>query len=72
MHPYPMSLIRRNKKISVFLVKGLKILGRVGTHRFFSGIKSNFMHFERQNAFQMHKIIFFTENLKKSLVSPVN
>ena len=44
---------------------GLKILGRVGTHIFFlekkislcilkgiSGKKSNFMHFERQFAFQ--------------------
>ena len=40
------------KKISVFRVTGLKILGRVGTHIFliiyFSGIKYNFMHFERQ------------------------
>ena len=31
---------------------GLKILGRVGTHFFFSGKKYNFMHFERRNAFQ--------------------
>ena len=29
-------LIRPNKKISVFLVTGLKILGRVGTHIFFN------------------------------------
>ena len=42
-------LLRPNKKISVFLVTGLKILGRVGTH-FFSGIF--FMHFGRRNAFQ--------------------
>ena len=42
-----------NKKISVFWVKGLKILGRVGTHiLFFLEKKYNFMHFERQNAFQ--------------------
>ena len=30
-----MSEVRPNKKISVFLVTGLKILGRVGTHFFF-------------------------------------
>ena len=44
------------KKISVFLVMALKILGRVGTHIFlsifFSGKKYNFMHFERHFAFQ--------------------
>ena len=28
-------VIRHNKKISVFLVTGLKILGSVGTHIFF-------------------------------------
>ena len=39
-----------NKKISVFRVMGLKILGRVGTHIFFSGKKYNFMHFERHFA----------------------
>ena len=37
-----------NKKISVFGVKGLKILGRVGTHIFFFLD----MHFERHFAFQ--------------------
>ena len=45
-----------NKKISVFRVTGLKILGRVGTHIllifFISGKKYNFMHFERHFAFQ--------------------
>ena len=51
--------------MSVFRETGLKILGRVGTH-FFSGKKIyNFMHFE------MHKMIFFPENLKKLQVSPV-
>ena len=30
-----MLVLRPNKKISVFLVTGLKILGRVGTHNFF-------------------------------------
>ena len=48
-------MVRRNKKISVFWVTGVKILGRVGTHIFFkkenSG-KNNFMHFERHFAFQ--------------------
>ena len=29
------SIIRPNKKISVFRVTGMKILGRVGTHIFF-------------------------------------
>ena len=40
-----------NKKISVFRVMGLKILGRVGTH-IFSRKKYMFMHFERHFAFQ--------------------
>ena len=34
------------RKISVFRVTDLKILGKVGTH-FFSGKIYNFMHFER-------------------------
>ena len=43
-----------NKKIiSVFRVTGLTILGRVGTHVFFSLEKIyNVMHFERHFAFQ--------------------
>ena len=45
-------LLRPNKKISVFRVTDLKILGRVGTHNFFSGKKYNFMRFERHFAFQ--------------------
>ena len=52
------------QKISEFRVTGLKILDREGTYiffvNFFSG-KKYFMHFERHNAFQMHKIIFFFE-----------
>ena len=56
---------RPNKKINVFRVTGLKILGRVGTHIFFiiffSGKKNDFMHFK------MHKVIFFPEKLKKIL-----
>ena len=57
---------RPTKKISVFCVT---ILGRVGTHIFliFWGDKYIFMHFERHFAFKMHKIIFFSENLKKNL-----
>ena len=44
------------KKIGVFRVTGLKILGRIGTHIFFniffSGFFFYFMHFERHFAFQ--------------------
>ena len=43
---------------------GLKILDRVGTYIFFWK-KYNFMHFERLSAFEMHKIMFFPENLNK-------
>ena len=43
---------RKNKKISVFQVTGLKILDRVGTHIFFLEKIYNFMHFERHFAFQ--------------------
>ena len=60
-------VVSPNKKISVFQVTGLKILGRVGTHIFliffFFWKKYYFMHL----AFKMHKIIFFPENLKKIL-----
>ena len=46
-----------NKNISVFQVMGMKILGRVGTHKFFLIIfflekNYDFMHFERHFAFQ--------------------
>ena len=44
--------LRPNKKISEFGAMGLKIIGRVDTHIFFFRKKYNFMHFERQNAFQ--------------------
>ena len=49
--------IRPNKKINMFLVTGLKILGSVGTHIFFKYFfsqkkKNNFMGFERYFAFQ--------------------
>ena len=63
--------LRPNKKISVFRVTGLKILGRVGTHFFF-----NYFFFPGKNIFscilkgispfKMHKIIYFPENLKKN------
>ena len=53
----------KQKKIIVLQVMGLKHLGRVGTHIFFSFFleKYDFMHFER------HKIIFFPEKLLKIL-----
>ena len=47
--------IRPNERISVFRVKGLKILGRVDTQTclmIFFWNKYQYMHFERQNAFQ--------------------
>ena len=47
---------RPNKKISVFWVTALKILGRVGTYKFlvvfFLEKKYDFMHLERHFAFQ--------------------
>ena len=61
-----------NKKISVFRVTGLNILGRVGTHIFYKKNlkkkqKHNFMHFERHFAFKMHKVIFFLRKPKTNL-----
>ena len=44
-------MFRPNKKVSVFRVTGLKILGRGGTHIFFKYLFSEF---------------FFPENLKNS------
>ena len=48
--------VRPIKKLSLFLVTGLNILGRVGTHIIFLIIffwkKYNYMHFERHFAFQ--------------------
>ena len=47
--------VKPNKKITVFRVTGLKILGRVGTFFllfYHSGKIYNFMYFERRFAFQ--------------------
>ena len=57
-------MIRSNKKISVFRVIGLKILGRIGTILFLME-NYNFMHFERHFAFQSAYNFFPPENLKK-------
>ena len=56
------------KKISVFRVTGLKILGRVGIHIFFFYGK-NIILFILKGILpiKMHKIIFFPENLKKKI-----
>ena len=63
--------IRPNKKISMFRVTSLKIFGRVGTLIFFF----YYLYFLEKSMilcilkgflpFKMHKIIFFSENLKK-------
>ena len=54
-------LLGKIKKISVFWVTGLKIVGRVGTYVFFLFFFSDFfMHFEGEMPFKMHKIIFFS------------
>ena len=63
--------VEPNKKISVFWVTGLKILGRVGTHIFFKKKNSEKKYIILciligVLPFRMHKIIFFPENLKKS------
>ena len=59
---YWSDLPRPNK--NVLWVTGLKILGRVGTHIFF-----NYFFFQEKNInlciLKMHKIINFSENLKK-------
>ena len=54
-HDINVERIRPIKKICVFQVKDLKILGRVGRHislNYFSGKKYNFVHFEMRKAFQ--------------------
>ena len=57
--------LRPNKKINMFRITGLKILGRVGTHiyffnYFFSGKKNIILGILKGNLpFKMHKIIFF-------------
>ena len=60
------------KKISVFQVTGLKILGRVGTHIFLNIFFLNFFlcvlkgEMPKYNfmPFKINEIIFFPENLK--------
>ena len=54
-------LLRPNKKINVFQVKGLKIVGRVGTQYFFFW-KKYFIYFESLSKCMK---FFFSENLKK-------
>ena len=60
----------------MFRVIGLKILGRVGSHNFFVYffLEKNIILciLKGEMPFKMHKIIFFPENLKKFLFSPVN
>ena len=53
-------LIRPNKKISVFLVMGLKILGRVGTHFFnYCFILEKILCILKGiSPFEMHKLYF--------------
>ena len=62
---------RPNKKISVFRVTGLKILGRVGTHVFFFFFLNFFFIIlcilKGEMPFKMHKINFSPENMKKIL-----
>ena len=56
-------LVKQNKKISVFRVEVLKILGRVGTHifsnYFFYGKNIILCILNGMSPFKMHKIIFF-------------
>ena len=64
--------VRPNRKISVFRLTGLKILGMVGTHIFFLEKKNILCILKCISPFKMHKIIFFSRNLKKFQVSSVN
>ena len=60
-------VIRPKKIISVFRVMGRKILGRVGAHiffNFFSEYNISLCILKGISPFKMHKIIFFSENLK--------
>ena len=63
--------LRPNKKISMFRVKGLRILGRVGTHIYiiFNSLSEDFLCILKGVLpFKMQKkYIFFPENLKKIL-----
>ena len=55
------------KKIGVFRVTGLKILGRVGTHMFFLEKKNIILCILKGNSpFKMHKIIFFSIKPEKN------
>ena len=65
--------VEPDKKITVFRVTDLKIIGRVGTHIFLFVFvflfqeKYNFKHFERQLCLsKMHTIIFFLKPERKS------
>ena len=61
-------LLKPNKKVSVFRVTGLKILGREGILfliKNFSGKNMLLCILKGISPFRMHKIIFFPENLKK-------
>ena len=57
--------VRPNKKISVLRVTGLNIVGRVGRHVFFVSFSGKKMHLKAFPNLKMHKIIFYSENLKK-------
>ena len=58
--------LRPNKKISVFGVTELKILGRVGTFDFFFWKKKIILCILKGILpFKMHKIIFFSRKLEK-------
>ena len=59
-------MIGPSKNISVFRLTGLTMLGRVGTHIFFSGKNIISCILKSNLSFKMHKNIFFQENLKKS------
>ena len=63
-------LIRPNKKICMFWVMGLKILGWIGTHIFifiFSGNKYNFVHLKGISPFKMHNLFCFSRKPEKRL-----
>ena len=61
-------MARPYKKINLFLVSGLKILGRVGTHIFFFSGKIYMILciLKGISPFKMHKIIFFSRKPEKN------
>ena len=70
-------MLRPNKKIRVFQVTGLKILGRVGTHiflnYFFSGKNIILCILKGISSFKMHKIVVvFPRKPEKNLLSEVS